>query len=98
MPTTPPTGVLGVNPRRRSRQTEPMEAAAADRLEGLATSFARAGDVVAHDYVVGGSRVSLRFASEALRERLPPPPPPHPPPPRPARARPPARPRLPPPA
>src|SRR5919199_4913478 len=49
-----------------------MEAAAADRLEGLATSFARAGDVVAHDYVIGGSRVSLRFASDALRERLAP--------------------------
>src|SRR5919199_1815349 len=67
MPTTPPTGVLGVNPRRRSRQTEPMEAAAADRLEGLSASFARAGDVVAEDYIVGGSRVSLRFASDALR-------------------------------
>ena len=49
-----------------------MEAAAADRLEGLATSFARAGDVVAQEYVVGGSRVSLRFASAALRERLAP--------------------------
>jgi hypothetical protein len=53
-----------------------MEAAAADRLEGLTTSFDRAGDaaggVVAEDYVVGGSRVSLRFASEALRERLAP--------------------------
>ena len=49
-----------------------MEAAAADRLEGLATSFARAGDVVAQEYVVGGSRVSLRFASAALRERFAP--------------------------
>lgn len=49
-----------------------MEAAAADRLEGLAASFARAGDVVVHEYVVGGSRVSLRFASDALRERLAP--------------------------
>jgi hypothetical protein len=49
-----------------------MEAAAADRLEGLAASFARAGDVVAQEYVVGGSRVSLRFASDALRGRLAP--------------------------
>jgi len=49
-----------------------MEAAAADRLEGLAASFARAGDVVAQEYVVGGSRISLRFASEPLRERLAP--------------------------
>jgi hypothetical protein len=49
-----------------------MEAAAADRLEGLSASFARAGDVVAQEYVVAGSRVSLRFASEALRERLAP--------------------------
>ena len=49
-----------------------MEAAAADRLEGLAASFACAGDVVARDYVVGGSRVSLRFASDALRERIAP--------------------------
>jgi hypothetical protein len=49
-----------------------MEAAAADRLEGLAASFARAGDVVAHDYLVGGSRVSLRFASAALRDRIAP--------------------------
>jgi hypothetical protein len=49
-----------------------MEAAAADRLEGLAASFARAGEVVARDYVVGGSRVSLRFASDGLRERLAP--------------------------
>jgi hypothetical protein len=47
-----------------------MEAAAADRLEGLATSFARAGDVAAEEYVVGGSRVSLRFASSALRDRI----------------------------
>jgi hypothetical protein len=49
-----------------------MEAAAPDRVEGLAASFARAGDVVAQDYVVGGSHVSLRFASDALRERLAP--------------------------
>lgn len=49
-----------------------MEAAAADRLEGLAASFARAGDVVAQEYVVGGSRVSLRFASSALRDRIAP--------------------------
>jgi hypothetical protein len=49
-----------------------MEAAAADRVEGLATSFARAGDVVVEEYVVAGSRVSLRFASGALRERLAP--------------------------
>ena len=49
-----------------------MEAAAADRLEGLAASFARAGDVVAQEYVVGGSRVSLRFASNALRDRIAP--------------------------
>jgi hypothetical protein len=45
-----------------------MEAAAADRLEGLAASF----DVVASDYVVGGSRVSLRFASDGLRDRIAP--------------------------
>ena len=49
-----------------------MEAAAADRLEGLTASFARAGDVVAQEYVVGGSRVSLRFASNALRDRIAP--------------------------
>jgi hypothetical protein len=49
-----------------------MEAAAADRVEELAASFARAGDVVAQDYVVAGSRVSLRFASGTLRERLAP--------------------------
>jgi hypothetical protein len=49
-----------------------MEAAAADRLEALTASFARAGDVVAQDYVVGGSRISLRFASAALRDRLAP--------------------------
>jgi hypothetical protein len=49
-----------------------MEAAATDRLQGLAASFGQAGDVVAHDYVVGGSRVSLRFASDALRDRLAP--------------------------
>ena len=49
-----------------------MEAAAADRLEGLSASFARAGEVVAQEYVVAGSRVSLRFASDALRERLAP--------------------------
>ncbi|HYZ79490.1 MAG TPA: hypothetical protein VE596_19175 [Gaiellaceae bacterium] len=53
-----------------------MEAAAADRVEGLAASFASASDaaggVTADDYVVGGSRVSLRFASGALRERLTP--------------------------
>jgi hypothetical protein len=49
-----------------------MEAAAADRVEELAASFACAGDVVAQEYVVAGSRVSLRFASDALRERLAP--------------------------
>src|SRR5437870_9396050 len=49
-----------------------MEAAAADRLEGLASSFARAGDVVAQDYVVGGSHISLRFASGVLRDRIAP--------------------------
>jgi hypothetical protein len=53
-----------------------MEAAAADRLEGLATSFDHArdaaGGVVAEEYVVAGSRVSLRFASDALRGRLAP--------------------------
>jgi hypothetical protein len=49
-----------------------MEAAAADRVEELAASFARAGNVVAQEYVVAGSRVSLRFASAALRERLAP--------------------------
>jgi len=49
-----------------------MEAPAADRLDALAASFARAGDVVAQEYVVGGSRVSLRFASSALRERIAP--------------------------
>jgi hypothetical protein len=45
-----------------------MEAAAADRLEGLASSF----DAVPQDYVVAGSRVSLRFASDALRDRIAP--------------------------
>ena len=49
-----------------------MEAAAADRAEGLTASFARAGDVVVQEYVVGGSRVSLRFASDALRDRIAP--------------------------
>jgi hypothetical protein len=49
-----------------------MEATAADRVEGLAASFARAGAVVAQDYVVGGSHVSLRFAGGALHERLAP--------------------------
>src|SRR3989440_7110403 len=49
---------------------------AADRIEGLSASFARASDaaggVAVGDYVVGGSHVSLRFASGALRERLTP--------------------------
>ncbi|HZC29678.1 MAG TPA: hypothetical protein VE269_08055 [Gaiellaceae bacterium] len=49
-----------------------MEAAAADRLEELAASFARAGAVVAQDYAVAGSRVSFRFAGDALRDRLTP--------------------------
>jgi hypothetical protein len=52
-----------------------MEAAAADRVEGLALSFDRASDVAGvavEDYVVAGSRVSLRFATGALRDRLAP--------------------------
>jgi hypothetical protein len=57
-----------------------MEAAgslkAADRIEGLSASFGRASDaaggVAVEDYVIGGSHVSLRFASGALRERLTP--------------------------
>lgn len=49
-----------------------MEAAAGNRLEELSASFARAGAAVAHEYAVAGSRVSLRFASDALRDRLAP--------------------------
>ena len=53
-----------------------MEAAAADRVEGLAAGFAgasaAAGGEVVEDYVIGGSRVSLHFAGDALRDRLAP--------------------------
>jgi hypothetical protein len=50
--------------------------AVADRLGAIATSFAAAseaaGGVAVDDYVLGGSLLSLRFASAALRERLTP--------------------------
>lgn len=49
-----------------------MEAFAANRLEELSASFARAGEYLAQDYTVAGTRVSLRFASDALRNRLAP--------------------------
>ena len=52
-----------------------MEAVAADRVEGLTASFARASEaagVATDDYVIGEARVSLEFASGALRERLAP--------------------------
>ena len=49
-----------------------MEAAAADRVEGLAASFDAAGGVVVEHFVIGGSHVSLHFAGDALRERLAP--------------------------
>jgi hypothetical protein len=61
-------------------ETEPMEAAgpdsAASRLDGVASSFAAAAEAAggASDerYLVGGASVSLRFASDAMRERLTP--------------------------
>ena len=53
-----------------------MEAVAADRVEGLTASFARAGEaargVATDDFFLGEARVTLRFASAALRERLTP--------------------------
>lgn len=57
-----------------------MEAAgpdwATDRLDQVASSFARAADAAGgmsvHDYVVGGLPLSLRFAGPALRERVTP--------------------------
>jgi hypothetical protein len=49
-----------------------MTGAAAARPEALSASFARAGEVVVQDYVIAGSRVTLRFAGDAIRNRLSP--------------------------